>query len=68
VSYFLDVKGENVSIKYHETDKGNKMGKQKHKAHKSHLAPADKQLGRQHVYILIGMIIIGIAIGLYRLN
>ena len=44
------------------------MGKQKHKAHKSHLDPEAKKLGKQHVYILLGMIVIGIAIGLYHIN
>lgn len=42
------------------------MGKQKHKAYKSHLAPEERKLGKQHIYILIGMIVIGIAVGLYH--
>jgi hypothetical protein len=44
------------------------MGKQKHKVNKSHLPPEARKLGKQHIYILIGMIIVGIAIGLYRIN
>ena len=43
-------------------------GKHKHQAHKSHLRPEDRKMGKQHIYILIGMIIMGIAIGLYRIN
>jgi len=44
------------------------MGKQKHKPHKSHLAPEDRKMGKQHIYILIGMIIVGIAMGLYHIS
>jgi len=44
------------------------MGKQKHKVHKSHLGPEEKKMGRQHIYILVGMVIFGILIGLYRVN
>jgi hypothetical protein len=35
---------------------------------KSHLSVEDKKLGKTHVYILLGMIVIGIAIGLYRMQ
>jgi hypothetical protein len=44
------------------------MGKQKHKVQKSHLGVEERKLGKQHIYILIGMIIAGIALGLYQLN
>jgi hypothetical protein len=44
------------------------MGKQKSKAMKSHLAPEDRKMGKQHIYILIGMIIVGIALGFYHVN
>jgi hypothetical protein len=60
---------ENVSIKINYDKEGCMgSGKSKHKVLKSHLAPEAKELGKQHIYILIGMIIIGIAIGLYNLN
>lgn len=35
---------------------------------KSHLTPEEKMLGKTHVYILLGMIVIGIAIALYNIN
>lgn len=44
------------------------MGKQKHKAHKSNLPPEARKLGKQHIYILVGMIVIGILVGLYQVN
>lgn len=44
------------------------MGKQKSKAMKSHLAPEDRKMGKQHVYILIAMIVVGIALGFYHIN
>ena len=39
-----------------------------HKKVKSHLTPEEKKIGKTHVYILLGMIVIGIAIGLYRMQ
>ncbi|MBC7538764.1 MAG: hypothetical protein H7281_08085 [Bacteriovorax sp.] len=35
---------------------------------KSHLTIEEKKMGKTHVYILLGMIVIGIAIGLYRMQ
>ena len=34
----------------------------------SHLTPEEKKLGKVHVYILLAMIAIGIAIGLYNMQ
>ena len=45
------------------------MAKAKNKkAVKSHLTEEDKRIGKTHIYILIGMIIIGLAIGLYYMQ
>lgn len=43
------------------------MGKQKHH-NKSHLSTEEKKIGKSHIYLLIGMIIVGGAIGIYFLN
>ena len=44
------------------------MGKLKHKVLKSHLKPEEKKLGRLHIYVLIAMIVVSIAIALYHMN
>lgn len=35
---------------------------------KSHLTPEEKKMGKRHVYILLSMIVIGIAVGLYNMR
>lgn len=40
----------------------------KQKAVKSHLTPEEKKLGKTHIYILLGMIVIGLAVGLYYMQ
>lgn len=44
------------------------MGKNKKHVAKSHLSIEEKKLGKSHLYVLLGMIIIGGAIGIYFLN
>ena len=45
------------------------MGKLKNKKiAKSHLTPEDRKIGKNHVYILVGMIIIGIVVGIYHIQ
>jgi hypothetical protein len=38
------------------------------KKQKSHLTAEQKQMGKTHVYILLGMIVIGIAFALYNMQ
>jgi hypothetical protein len=38
------------------------------KKQKSHLTAEEKKMGKTHVYILLGMIVIGIAIALYSMQ
>jgi hypothetical protein len=38
----------------------------KHK--KSHLTEEDKKLGKVHIYMLVGMIIVGILVALYLMH
>ena len=40
----------------------------KKKPHKSTLSENQKKEGKQHVYILIGMIIIGLSIAFYHMH
>lgn len=42
------------------------MKKSKHA--KSHLSPEEKAFGKQQIYILVGMIVIGLAFGLYYMQ
>lgn len=35
---------------------------------KSHLTAEEKQMGKTSVYILLGMIVVGIVIGLYNMQ
>jgi len=35
---------------------------------KSHLSPEEKKMGKNHIYILIAMIVIGLAAGLYYMQ
>jgi hypothetical protein len=44
----------------------SKQKKEKH--HKSHLTPEDKKLGKVHIYLLISMIVVGLAVGLYNMQ
>jgi hypothetical protein len=38
------------------------------KAPKSHLSAEEKEFGKTKIYILVGMIMIGLAIGLYYMQ
>ncbi|MBP9682005.1 MAG: hypothetical protein KBD76_11415 [Bacteriovorax sp.] len=40
----------------------------KHKVLKSHLSAEEKQLGKMHIYVLIGIIVVGLAFGLYYMQ
>jgi len=40
----------------------------KNKTHKTKLSAEDKKLGRTDLYILIGMIVVGLVLGLYYMN
>ena len=40
----------------------------KQKVVKSHLTPEEKKLGKNHVYILLSMIAIGLVIALYHMQ
>lgn len=45
------------------------MSKLKSKKHmKSHLTADQKQFGKQQIYILVGMIVVGLAVGLYYMQ
>jgi hypothetical protein len=45
------------------------MGKAKaHKIQKTKLTEEDKKLGKSHIYILISMIVIGLALALYNMQ
>lgn len=46
----------------------SKLKNKKNKGMKSHLSAEDKALGRQHIYLLIGIIVVGAAIGLYYMQ
>jgi hypothetical protein len=37
-------------------------------ASKSHLTAEEKKLGTSHLYLLVGMIVIGAVVGIYFLN
>jgi len=43
------------------------MGKNKHKV-KSHLTKEEKKLGKNHLYLLLGMIAIGAVLGIYYMR
>ncbi len=43
------------------------MSKAKHKV-KSHLTKEEKKLGKSHLYLLLGMIIIGAVLGIYYMK
>ena len=38
------------------------------KIHKTKLTPDEKKLGRNHIYILIGMIVVGLVLALYNMQ
>ena len=40
----------------------------KNKVQKSHLTKGQKEMGKQNVYLLIGMIVVGLAIALYSMQ
>jgi hypothetical protein len=40
----------------------------KQKMVKSHLTADEKKLGKIHIYILVSMIVIGLAVGLYYMQ
>jgi hypothetical protein len=44
------------------------MGKNKKKPLKSHLSTEEKKLGKSHLFLLLGIIIVGGVIGVYFLN
>lgn len=43
------------------------MGKSKHKV-KSHLTKEERTLGKNHLYLLLGMIVIGAILGIYYMR
>lgn len=40
----------------------------KQKVAKSHLTAEERKMGKNHIYILIGLIVIGLCLGLYYMN
>jgi hypothetical protein len=40
----------------------------KNKNQKSHLTAEEKKMGKMHIYILISMIFLGLAVALYQLQ
>lgn len=40
----------------------------KHKVNKSHLTTEEKKLGKMHIYVLVGIIVVGLAFGLYHMQ
>lgn len=46
----------------------SKLKNKKQHGLKSHLTPEQKAFGKQQIYILIGMIVIGAAVGLYYMQ
>lgn len=45
------------------------MGKLKaNKPHKSKLTAEDRKLGKNHIYILVGMIVVGLVLALYNMQ
>lgn len=46
----------------------SKLKAKKHKGLKSHLTAEEKAFGKQQIYILVGIIIVGAIIGLYYMQ
>jgi len=46
----------------------SKLKNKKHNGVKSHLSSQEKAFGKQQIYILIGMIVVGAVIGLYYMQ
>ena len=38
------------------------------KPQKSHLTVSEKELGKKHVYLIIGMIVVGLAVAIYNMQ
>lgn len=44
------------------------MSNKSKKAQKNHLSSADREIGRNRIYLILGMIALGLAIAIYRLQ
>lgn len=43
------------------------MGK-KNKPLKSHLTADEREVGKKHIYLIVGMIIVGLAVAIYNMQ
>lgn len=44
------------------------MSNKSKKSHKASLTTADREIGKQRIFILIGMIILGLAVAIYNMQ
>jgi uncharacterized membrane protein YczE len=44
------------------------MSKKSSRKHSNSLSPEEKELGKKRIYIILGMIIIGLAVAIYNMQ